>query len=1233
MNGKSILKGTLKGFGITAGVLAGLLTVFQIVLSTGLATNLVNKFAADYVDGTLSFGKVSVNVFNRFPAVSVSLEDAFLTYPHDRFEKEEQSQKAYLLRRGRGEVEDTLASFRELTVAVNVIPYVASGKIDIKKAILDRPRAFAKYYQTGKANWDMFRLGGSDEEDTTSTPLPPIRVRKVELTGHPDIVFCDLQDTLFANLRLKEMMLNGNIDTENIAGSEGRFHIDSLFVAGRLKRDTVLFALDYLTLKEHDRKADLKASADAYLRTGSYGRLKVPFRLDAEASFPEDSVLAVRLDNLDAIVAGIPFKAIGDVRFLSDKTYICGEAAVDRCRLNNVLRNYVDGIVEQAREVSTDATLTVTAMVDGFFSSDLGLMPDLLAEVIIPESKVSHSGYGVDGKIALKVEAEAEAGQPVNVYVRKLIAEIPGLAVDGEGKALDLLGRDPVFDVDVDAVAELDSLMRFIPADKGYHASGELEACLIGKIRQSQLNMEKAARANLTGLLVSDVISFSSDSDTLSAELNSLNIELAACGNKIDDSVEKGARMLALLFDIDSLSANYKNSLTAYADKFHLKAQNSADILDSKKKSSFYPFCGELSVGKVFMRDSDSLVVVLRDSKNEFRISPKKENASVPVLKLTSSNGGLFLKSYSNRVAAKDFGVNATAVMTSLERRLRMKPLVDSLAKVYPDIPRDSVLRYHFGRKMASETPDWMKDEDLKKGDINISLSESMKKYFRDWDLSGQLNLGRAMLSTPYFPLKNSVENMRGRFTNDRIDLDSFVLKSGQSDISATGAVYGLRRAVLGNGIINLDLNITSDVLQVNELLGAYDAGRKVDEDDLARLSQMDDDAYQKACVQDVADAQVENTLLVVPGNVKANINLEANRISYSTLEIDWMEAELAMKERCVQISNTVATSNMGDIYFEGFYSTKTKKNVKTGFFLNLVDITAEKVIELVPQVDTIIPMLKSFSGLLDCTLAATAGLDENMNVIMPSVNGVTRITGKNLEIYDDKDISKIAKILMFRNKKTIHVDKMSVEGLLENSKLEVFPFMLNVDRYKVALSGIQNLDMSFRYHVSVIKSPIWFKFGVDLFGDFDKWKFKLGKAKYRSAKKVPVFTKVIDQTTINLTNSIHTIFEKGVDAAVAENEAQKAIQEFKESTNYVAVVDQPLDTLSGRDAARMSKLEKMEEGVEALGLDLDELTAADLETLDPEVVAKLKDLGVTKEFLEKRDAEDEDSDEEDSEE
>ena len=133
-------------------------------------------------------------------------------------------------------------------------------------------------------------------------------------------------------------------------------------------------------------------------------------------------------------------------------------------------------------------------------------------------------------------------------------------------------------------------------------------------------------------------------------------------------------------------------------------------------------------------------------------------------------------------------------------------------------------------------------------------------------------------------------------------------------------------------------------------------------------------------------------------------------------------------------------------------------------------DITAEKVIELLPAVDTIMPMLKSFKGLLNCELAATASLDTNMNVITPSINGVVRIGGKDLSISDNELFRTLAKKLMFKNKKEGHVQQMTVEGVIKDNVLEVFPFVLDMDRYTLAMSGIQNLDMSFKYHVSVLK-------------------------------------------------------------------------------------------------------------------------------------------------------------------
>jgi hypothetical protein len=285
------------------------------------------------------------------------------------------------------------------------------------------------------------------------------------------------------------------------------------------------------------------------------------------------------------------------------------------------------------------------------------------------------------------------------------------------------------------------------------------------------------------------------------------------------------------------------------------------------------------------------------------------------------------------------------------------------------------------------------------------------------------------------------------------------------------------------------------------------------------------------------------------------------------------------MKERCVQITQTKAQTNMGEITFDAFYSTRSKKDLKAGFDLNFKDITADKAISLMPMIDTLMPILKSFSGNLNCEVAATAALDTNMNLIMPSINGIMRISGDNLTINENDMYRSLAKKFMFKNKKVGRIENMMMEAEIKDNTLEVFPFVVSMDRYMLAMSGIQNLDMSYRYHASVIRSPLPVKLGVDIYGpDFDNMKFKVGKAKYRSSD-VPVFSSVIEETKINLLKAIRNIFEKGVDATISENLRQSAIlDEHKQKIGYVRAVDMQMEELSEKEKKEMDNAQKSEE-------------------------------------------------------
>ena len=81
--------------------------------------------------------------------------------------------------------------------------------------------------------------------------------------------------------------------------------------------------------------------------------------------------------------------------------------------------------------------------------------------------------------------------------------------------------------------------------------------------------------------------------------------------------------------------------------------------------------------------------------------------------------------------------------------------------------------------------------------------------------------------------------------------------------------------------------------------------------------------------------------------------------------------------------------------------------------------------------------------------------------------------------------------------------------------------------------------------------------------------KFRIGRAKYKNAN-VPVFSSVIDQTRLNLLNSIRNIFSKGVDAAVRENENQKTINDYKEKIDYRNAAETDMEELSSEESAKL---------------------------------------------------------------
>jgi hypothetical protein len=128
-----------------------------------------------------------------------------------------------------------------------------------------------------------------------------------------------------------------------------------------------------------------------------------------------------------------------------------------------------------------------------------------------------------------------------------------------------------------------------------------------------------------------------------------------------------------------------------------------------------------------------------------------------------------------------------------------------------------------------------------------------------------------------------------------------------------------------------------------------------------------------------------------------------------------------------------------------------------------------------------------------------------------------------------------------------------------------------------VAVGGTQYLNMDFDYHITVLKSPIPFKFGLNLKGNPDRMKIRLAKALYKDIGD-PAKEKLLYGVLFNLRNAmeqkikteIETIINREPVRRTRTNERTPATPPIEDSLRVFFVSDTtdvpPVDPLHTND-------------------------------------------------------------------
>ncbi len=373
---------------------------------------------------------------------------------------------------------------------------------------------------------------------------------------------------------------------------------------------------------------------------------------------------------------------------------------------------------------------------------------------------------------------------------------------------------------------------------------------------------------------------------------------------------------------------------------------------------------------------------------------------------------------------------------------------------------------------------------------------------------------------------------IRFGYRADTLSIADSRMRVGNSDFKLSGDVTDISSFVADTGLLCANFDFVSERTDIDQLLD-YFSGMGVEpeamesdaaESESAEMESEDPESMVISSTDTLVVTQ-EDEPFMVPAKIDLTLNTDIKSAYAFGNEIQNIGGGITIKDGVMVLRQLGFTSDAARMQLTAMYKSPRKNHLYAGIDFHLLDIEIDKLIKMVPQIDSIVPMLKSFSGQAEFHLAAETYLNSKYELKKSTLLGAAAIEGKDLVVLDSETFDTIASLLSFQKSQENKIDSLVVDVTVFRNEVDIYPFVIGMDKYQLILSGRHNLDMSFNYHIDCI-SPI--RLGLDVKGTFDDLKFNITPTRYKNLF-VPERRNDIQERTIKLMNLINTSLKEKV--------------------------------------------------------------------------------------------------------
>ena len=1028
-------------------VLIVLLIAMYLILSPKRLTGLVNRYAKDFITCEYSFGKVDLTLFKTFPDAGLEISDVVLINPTN------------------GWTTDTLAAIDQCLVSVNLRKILFEDEIIVNNCLLDGGLVNVFFDTEGNSNLDIFPPSEAEPNEAEEGGSYLIDLNKLAL-NNIEVRYTDLGANTVANinglgLKAKGMMKDELIDGDiNLSINDLRATIDN---------DTANIdaAIKDISFKGKVKMVDDDINANISLGTGALAllmtgnenimaglnSLKVSYNGDVNDYDYIKGTVNLDIDDVTAIMDNDTYADKADfsleIPLELNLTEYQAKFEKSEINLNKIKIEFIGSTT-----LKDDITMNMDIRTNTMIINDLiRLLPEKLKEELL-------GGMKIDGKVML-------------------LSHIEGVYNDTQMPVInaDVTLNDGFFQMDDELPYPLTAV------NTSFHTNLDLNGksdIYINSLRARMNNTSISASGSVKDLLDRMLCNLSVKADVDFNDIKDFMPEeiVAKGGVKADVNLKGTADQFSEL-DLMNTRLNgklqFRNLDFTYYDTISVKSSDLGIdfVMPNPSNNSLKNGLAQVQLygTDVHADVSESITATLADFSIEAQVSNVlDENAPLG--------------------AIADFGIGYLDFMMddmllyseNASGSGMMLPSVNEGNTSYAAVYSSDSLVFGIADEMYFAT-------EVMSLDVNADYDERETELLFQWKPSVGLYLGNAILSMADVSEEVIVPEISLTYGEPGLVINNSQITLGNSDFKLSGYLTNLYEHFKNDELLVGEFDFTSDYTDVNQLMDIFSGAGS--EEEPANTEVSDTTAVEEA------------DPFMVPLGVDIKMHTTIKNAIAGDMQIRNVGGDLTIKDGILVLEEMGFTSDAAIMQLTALYKSKRKNHLYAGFDFHLLDIDIAEMIKIIPDLDTILPMLSSFAGNAEFHFAAETNLKADYTPKYSTLKGACSIEGTDLVVLDSETFEKIKKMLMFSKKTDNKIDSLDVQFTVFKNEIDVYPFAISMDKYSAMLYGRHNLDMSYDYKIEMLSPAILNRLGLEIKGpDFDNMKFKVRRSRHRNMFK-----------------------------------------------------------------------------------------------------------------------------------